>query len=66
MRIAADVSLLAGGKIIDRQSGEVQFADGALSGICIFNLSATAAKYVDKGEISLDTAPRSAKKNCTT
>ena len=57
LRIAADVSLLAGGKIIDRQSGEVQFADGALSGICIFNLSATAAKYVDKGEISLDTAP---------
>lgn len=57
LRIAADVSLLAGGKIIDRQSGEVQFTDGALSGICIFNLSATAAKYVDKGEILLDTAP---------
>ncbi len=57
LRVAADVSLLAGGKIIDRQSGEVQFTDGALSGICIFNLSAKAAKYVGKGEISLDTAP---------
>lgn len=57
LRVAADVSLLAGGKIIDRQSGEVQFTDGALSGICIFNLSAKAAKYVCKGEISLDTAP---------
>lgn len=57
LRVAADVSLLADGKIIDRQSGEVQFTDGALSGICIFNLSAKAAKYVGKGEISLDTAP---------
>ena len=35
----------------------MQFTDGALSGICIFNLSAEAAKYVNKGEISLDTAP---------
>lgn len=57
LRVAADVSLIANGKIIDRQSGEVQFTDGALSGICIFNLSAKAAKFVDKGEISLDTAP---------
>lgn len=57
LRVAADVSLLSDGKIIDRQSGEVQFTDGALSGICIFNLSAKAAEYINKGEISLDTAP---------
>lgn len=57
LRIAADASLIIDGKTIDRQSGEVQFTDGALSGICIFNLSAEAAKYVNKGEISLDTAP---------
>ena len=57
LRVAADVSLIYNGNVIDRQSGEVQFTDGALSGICIFNLSAKAAEYINKGEISLDTAP---------
>ena len=28
-----------------------------MSGICIFNLSAKAAEYINNGEISLDTAP---------
>lgn len=57
LRVAADVSLISDNRIIDKQSGEVQFSDGALSGICIFNLSAKAAMYINKGEISLDTAP---------
>lgn len=57
LRVTADVSLIYGGAVIDKQSGEVQFTDGALSGICIFNLSAKAAKYINKGEISIDTAP---------
>lgn len=57
LRVAADVSLICNGNVIDRQSGEVQFTDGALSGICIFNLSAKAAEYINIGEISLDTAP---------
>ena len=45
LRVAADATLISGGRVIDRQSGEVQFTDGALSGICIFNLSAKAAEY---------------------
>ena len=57
LRVAADATLISGGRVIDRQSGEVQFTDGALSGICIFNLSAKAAEYINNGEISLDTAP---------
>ncbi|EKC64326.1 hypothetical protein LEA_10880 [human gut metagenome] len=56
LRVAADATLISGGRVIDRQSGEVQFTDGALSGICIFNLSAKAAEYINNGEISLDTA----------
>ena len=65
LRVTADATLISGGRVIDRQSGEVQFTDGALSGICIFNLSAKAAEYINNGEISLDTAPtRAYKKHC--
>lgn len=57
LRTPAEVSLISQGKTICRESGEVQFTDGALSGICIFNISATACQYIGNGEISLDTAP---------
>ena len=51
LRSAAAVTLSRNGKIIKAESGEVQFADGALSGICVFNLSL----YAEKGDvISID------------
>ncbi len=51
LRAAATVTLSRNGKEIKAESGEVQFADGALSGICVFNLSL----YAEKGDkISLD------------
>ena len=53
LRAAAKVTLSRNGKEIKAESGEVQFADGALSGICVFNLSL----YAEKGDkISLDLA----------
>lgn len=39
IRTAATVSLIRNGKTIRSESGEVQFTDNALSGICVFNLS---------------------------
>lgn len=39
IRSTADVKLLRNGKVIKCETGEVQFTDNALSGICIFNLS---------------------------
>ena len=58
LRVAADATLISGGRVIDRQSGGVQFTDnGALSGICTLDLSAKAAEDINNGEISLDTAP---------
>ena len=53
LRSTATVTLSRNGKEIKAESGEVQFADGALSGICVFNLSL----YAEKGDkISLDLA----------
>jgi predicted Rossmann fold flavoprotein len=39
VRCPALVSFRAGGKTVRTATGEVQFADGALSGICVFELS---------------------------
>lgn len=57
IRADASATLLRGGKIIKTERGEVQFTDGALSGICIFNLSREA----NRGgcEIALNLLPDS-------
>ena len=57
LRTPAVVSLLVNSETMCSESGEVQFTDGALSGICIFNISAKACEYIGTGVISLDTAP---------
>ena len=58
VRCMARVSLLSGGKLLRETSGEVQFAEGALSGICIFDLSRFAGGLsAGAAEISLDLAP---------
>lgn len=57
LRTSGTASLIINGEKAAEQSGEVQFTDGALSGICIFNLSAIAAKNISRCEISLDITP---------
>ena len=53
LRSTAAVTLSRNGKLIKTEGGEVQFTEGALSGICVFNLSL----YAEKGDvISLDLA----------
>ena len=44
LRARADVSLYDGIVLLGKESGEVQFKDYGLSGICIFNLSAIIAR----------------------
>ncbi len=63
LRTHAKATLYISGKESYSQIGEVQFADGALSGICIFNLSAKAAEHTGNAEISLDIAPEYSKKD---
>lgn len=56
LRVNASASLIIGGKKIKEEVGEVQFSDGTLSGICIFNLS-TYCGSTEKTEIKLDLLP---------
>jgi predicted flavoprotein YhiN len=57
VRARADVTLLIDGVPVARNSGEVQFTDYGLSGICIFDLS----RYIEDGgrlcEVQIDFAP---------
>lgn len=49
LRSKAEASLYVDGRIAAKEQGEVIFADGALSGICIFDLSAKLADLLQKG-----------------
>ena len=62
IRAKSTVTLLADGKKIGCESGEVLFKDYGLSGICIFNLSALIARNIVKGQncnytFSIDLVP---------
>ncbi len=57
IRTEAKVSVTLDGKKIKSEYGEVQFGDGTLSGICIFNLSAVCSEYLNRTEIQLDLLP---------
>ena len=55
LRVRAAVRVIAGGRTLAASRGEVQFADRALSGICIFDIALTAR---EKGAVvSLDLLP---------
>lgn len=51
MRCGVNASLLADGKPVYEESGEVLFSDTGLSGICIFGLSVYAAEFFAAGKI---------------
>lgn len=53
LRVNACASLFIDGKKIKEEIGEVQFSDGTLSGICIFNLS-SYCNNSENAEIKLD------------
>ena len=56
VRAAAEVRLIHNGQVVKAERGEVQFADGALSGICVFNLSRYANRH-DGCEIAVSLLP---------
>lgn len=55
VRALAEVSLIQNGRTVRSERGELQFAEGALSGICVFNLSREANRM--GGEISVNLLP---------
>lgn len=57
MRARGAASLWVGDKLLRREEGEVLFGEGALSGICVFNLSAYLPESAAALELSLDLLP---------
>lgn len=57
LRVRAEVSAICGERILKTESGEVQFTEQALSGICVFNLSRLAAMHGDRMQLSLNLLP---------
>ncbi|MDD6174535.1 MAG: aminoacetone oxidase family FAD-binding enzyme [Firmicutes bacterium] len=51
VRCKAKVTLLADGEPVASERGEVQFAQGALSGICVFQLSRFAGEFFTAGTV---------------
>lgn len=56
VRCMAKASVLSKGRVLKTEAGEVQFTEGALSGICIFDLSRAAGEQGNL-EITLNLAP---------
>lgn len=48
LRIKGNVSLLANNNIIAIEKGEIQFANDALSGICVFQLSRMVNEFLQR------------------
>lgn len=57
LRVRAAVSAVKDGKTVKTETGEVQFTETTLSGICVFNLSRLAAVYGSQMMLSLDLLP---------
>lgn len=52
LRIKGTVSLIADGKAINTENGEIQFSNGALSGICVFQLSRMVNEFFEYSSIN--------------
>lgn len=52
MRCKGDVRLLADGEVIAQESGEIQFTEEALSGICLFQLSHLVSEWEVTGTVN--------------
>jgi len=56
IRTTGTVTLLSDGKKLGKECGEIQFGDGTISGICVFNLSCLASGK-EKLRLSIDMLP---------
>ncbi len=56
-RTDANVMFCADGKVISSRRGEVQFTDGLISGICVFDISYLYEKHKHNAELKLDLLP---------
>lgn len=60
LRVKCAVALQSNGKTVQREHGELQFGDGQLSGICVFQLSRKAGECLQSAQkvtLSVDLLP---------
>lgn len=57
VRAKGRVKAIADGRCIHEESGEIQFTDNFLSGICIFNMARYMAEYEGRLTIEIDLCP---------
>lgn len=57
VRVKCAVTAIADGKALRREEGELQFTDGALSGICIFNMARFMSGFEGRLSIAADLCP---------
>lgn len=56
VRAKGKVSAYSGGKLLKEESGEIQFTDSSLSGICVFNMAHLFSQYEGRLTLRLDLA----------
>lgn len=56
VRIKGTVSAVSEGRILKTESGEIQFTENSISGICVFNLARFFGEYENKLTLRLDLA----------
>lgn len=57
VRARCRVSAYSGKKLLREETGEVQFTENSLSGICVFNMAYLLGEYENKLTLCLDLAP---------
>lgn len=57
VRVHGKVTALSGGKALYSESGEIQFTENTVSGICVFNLAYLFSQYEGKLTVSADFMP---------
>ena len=57
VRVRGRVSAMAGGKVLRSESGEIQFNENTISGICVFNQAYLFAAHEGELSLRLDLAP---------
>lgn len=57
VRVKGRVSAVSEGKILREETGEIQFTENSLSGICVFNLAALFSRYEGRFALRADLVP---------
>lgn len=66
VRAKGRISAVSGGKVLKTETGEIQFNENNISGICVFNLAYLFQKYEGRMTLCADLLPETDEKNLIT